>query len=309
MKPSVFDLMMLLSACLLAACTTTAPATPTATKVPATVTPTPAPVAIAAQDVQRKVKAGDMERTYSLHIPAGLNNQELVPLVFIFHGYRETSDYVRSMSNFDPIANANGFIAVYPDGSGLSGSSLSWNGGVCCGEAVINKVDETLFVRAILEDVKTFVNVDPKRTYATGSSNGALLSYRLACEMSDTFAAIAPVSGVLGYSPCQPAGPVSVLHVHGIKDTVVPLDGNATFPPVRDGLTTWAKVDGCNGAEKEEQVNKILKRTSFSGCKPGIALELYTSDAMGHGWPSKYVGAILPISEIIWKFFAEHPKP
>jgi len=272
-----------------------------------TVTPTPLPQPVPALDGQRTLKVEKMERTYLVHIPAGLNDQQLVALVFVFHGFQENGNFARTYSGLDSIASANGFVAVYPDGSGDAGS-LSWNAGLCCGYAVQNKVDEPAFVRAIIADVQTMVKIDPRRVYAAGFSNGALLSYRLACEMSDTFAAIAPVAGVLTYQPCEPRQAVSVLHAYGTKDQVVPFDGGGSglqFPSVRETLNKWKEVDGCDGDEKVEH-NGIVTHTSYEGCKPGLAVELYAVDGIGHSWPSKY---IVPLSQIIWDFFAAHPKP
>ena len=256
---------------------------------------------------QRTLKVGDMERTYFLHIPAGLNSQQSVPLVFAFHGYQENGNYARNYTGLDSIADANGFIVVYPDGSGSSGS-FSWNGSGCCGYAILNNVDEPAFVRSIIADVETIVSVDPKRIYAAGFSNGALLSYRLACEMSDTFAAVAPVGGVLMYTPCQPAQSVSLLHVHGMSDQVVPFEGGGSgqqFPPVEESLAIWMKLDGCSGEGRVEH-NGVLTHTTYGVCAPGVSVELYTVDGIGHSWPSQYVA---PISQIVWEFFAAHPKP
>jgi polyhydroxybutyrate depolymerase len=299
MKNLKISLPALIAVLLLAACSP-------ATVVP-TATPTPLPVPIQPLDEQRTLAVGEMERSYLLHVPKGLNNQQLVPLVFVFHGFQENGNYARVYTSFNQIANANGFIVVYPDGSGSSGS-LSWNASGCCGYALENNVDEPAFVRAIIADVETIARVDPKRTYAAGFSNGALLSYRLACTMSDTFAAVAPAGGVLMYSPCQPQEPVSLIHVHGSNDDVVPLEGGGSgieFPPVKDGLATWANLDECSGEEQVGQ-NGILTHTTYGTCAAGVSVELYTVDGIGHSWPSHYVA---PISQIVWEFFAAHPKP
>ena len=275
--------------------------TPTSTAIP-TVVSTVSPI-----DEQRVLTIGGMERTYFLHIPSGLNDHESVPLVFVFHGFQENGAFARNYTGMDKIADANRFIVVYPDGSGPSGS-LSWNASGCCGYALQNNVDEPAFVRAIIADVEAIVKVDSRRTYAAGFSNGALLSYRLACEMSGTFAAIAPASGVLMYSPCQPQQPVSIMHVHGINDRVVPIEGGGSgiqFPPVEESLAAWAQLDGCSGEEPVEK-DGVLAHTTYGSCKPGVSVELYVVDGTGHGWPSQYIA---PISQMIWDFFSTHPKP
>jgi polyhydroxybutyrate depolymerase len=266
------------------------------------------PVAIPPRDEQRTLVVGDLERTYLLHIPDGLNDQQSVPLVFVFHAYLENGQSMRFTSGLDKISDANGFITVYPEGTGAEGTR-AWNASGCCGLAVTNNIDELTFVRAMIADVETLVGIDPKRIYAAGLSNGAMLSYRLACEMSDTFAAVAPVSGVLTYTPCQPSQHVSVLHVHGELDTLISYEGggsiDANFPPVKEGLATWAQLNACSGEEQVEQ-DGVLTHTTYGGCPPGESVELYLIDGYGHGWLNS---PNVPISQIIWNFFAAHPKP
>ena len=277
---------------------------------PTPVVPTPtAAASIQPLDSVRTLTVGGMERSYIIHVPAGLTSAQLVPLVFVFHGYSENAEYMQTTTGFDKVADANGFIVVYPNGSGSS-TGLSWNATGCCGYAVENNVDDAAFVRQMIADVGTIAHVDPKRIYSTGFSNGALLSYRLACEMSDTLAAVAPVAGVLLFSPCQPTQPVSLLAVNGLKDTAVPFDGGMngitglTFPPVQQSIDTWVQLDGCAASPQVEE-DKIATHTSYSGCQAGTAVELYALAGTGHAWPSPY---LFQASQTIWDFFAAHPK-
>ena len=143
---------------------------------------------------------------------------------------------------------------------------------------------------------------------------GGMLSFWLACEMSDTFAAVAPVAGALLDHPCQPNQPVSILQVNGKSDTLVPyaggvgdfMTGSITFPPVEEGISTWVQLDGCIGPVKTEQQGTIGTHSTYSSCKNSAAVELYTLDGLGNNWPSQYV---LPMSQMIWDFFKAHPKP
>ena len=262
-------------------------------------------------DSERTLKVGDLDRSYLLHIPPNLDSSRPAPVVFAFHGYGGGAANIQTFG-FNETADNNGFLVVAANGTG-SGNALSWNAGSCCGSAVENNVDETAFVRQILTDLGTIVKVDPKRIYATGFSNGAFLVYRLACEMSDTFAAVAPVSGYLIYGPCQPQQPVSVIHVHGLADSVVPFagDGNGTpggspAPSVDQSIATWVQLDGCGDSAQMEKQKNIITHTVYTDCRSDSAVELYTIESQGHVWPSIYV---LPASNVIWDFFAAHPKP
>ena len=124
------------------------------------------------------------------------------------------------MSGFNGVADQNGFVVVYPNGTGRwSGDILfTWNGGNCCGSAQEKNVDDVGFMRAIVTDLQTQFKIDPKRIYATDMSNGGILAQRLGCEAADLFAAIAPVAGTLNFTPCTPSRSVSVIEFHGTAD-------------------------------------------------------------------------------------------
>jgi polyhydroxybutyrate depolymerase len=281
-------------------------ATPVPTATP-TNTPSPAPT-IQPGDSTRTLKVGDLNRSYILHIPPGIDMVRPVPLVFVFHGYTSQPQEMEAYG-FNEISDSYGFLVVYPGG----GLGLSWNAGGCCGPAVTNNIDDIAGIRAILSDLGTIASIDPKRIYATGHSNGGMFSYRLGCEMSDTFAAIASVSGPLFYATCQPQQPVSVLHEHGLGDTEIPYAGGmgnsvvagVIFPPVEQGIATWVQIDGCNTSPTKSKQG-LITHTIYSGCRAGTAVEIYTIDVQGHSWPSAYV---LPFTKIAWEFFAAHPKP
>jgi polyhydroxybutyrate depolymerase len=288
-------------------------ASPTATPEP-TATPTAAPTAtplLRPGDFERTVEVGGAQRSYLLHVPSGVGGLEPLPAVFVFHGWSGQPEGMLGTTDFNFIADQNGFLVLYPRGTGTSNSDLSWNAGGCCGAALAANVDEAAFVRGILADLGTIARIDPKRIYATGFSNGAFLSYRLGCEMSKTFAAVAPVAGVLVYDPCRPEQPVSVIHFHGIYDTTVPYGGGGTIipgglPSVEVSIQTWVELDGCTGPAQTDKPAKILVHTMYGSCRAGASVELYTIDFFGHTWP---LINTFPASQTIWDFFAAHPKP
>jgi polyhydroxybutyrate depolymerase len=276
---------------------------PTATASPTTAATVPP------GDSERVLIVDGMERSYLLHVPSDLAADQPVPLVFIFHGFSGTGESMAITTGFDDLADTYGFLVVYPNGTGPVGAT-SWNAGGCCGYAESNNLDEAAFVRQIISDLQTGARVDPKRIYATGFSNGAFLTYRLGCEMSDVLAAVAPVAGVLLNNPCQPQHPVSILHIHGTADFSVPYAGSTTpaasgiFESVQQSITTWVHLDGCPSTPDLEQ-NGLTTHAIYAPCKSGTAVELYTLQGIGHTWPPV---AILPASQIIWNFFVAHPK-
>jgi polyhydroxybutyrate depolymerase len=271
-------------------------------------TSTPMPT-LAPGGYQRTLMVKGQSRSYLLYVPPHLDNSQPVPVVFGFHGYTGTGPSFRDGTGFNDIAETNGFLVVYPEGEG---GDHSWNAGGCCAGARMADLEDVAFIRQIILGLKTIANIDPKRIYATGHSNGAMFVYRLACEMSDTFAAIAPVAGPLFYSPCKPKEPVSVMHVHGLADPAVPYTGgpyagypSMVFPSVEESISAWAKLDGCSvGAQVEKQ--GTVTHTIYASCKAGTVVELYAIEGLDHSWPQPDVW---PASETIWEFFAAHPKP
>ena len=272
-------------------------------------------------DSERKLMVNDLERSYLLHIPPGLNNEQPVPVVFAFHGYTQSPLIMKKMAALDDVADQANFLVAYP-----KGVNNTWTyGGGGTGAATDENVDELAFIRQMLSDLETIATIDPKRIYAVGFSRGGALVYGLACDMSDIFAAIASVSGPMEYDTCQPSQPVSVLHVHGLADThILYSDG------VEKGIATWAQLNGCMGSAQveelcptfldqihtklddcteyaeEEKPTDIIIHTDYASCQSGTAVELYTFVSGRHLWPSNYVP---PFSEMIWDFFATHPKP
>jgi polyhydroxybutyrate depolymerase len=267
-----------------------------------------------------------LERSYILYVPASMNKNEPVPVVFVFHGGTGNARSAIMMSNFNEVANQHGFVVVYPNGTGgLSDKRiLTWNAGDCCAYAQDNNVDDVGFVRAIMTDVQPLVSIDVKRVYATGMSNGAMLTQRLACEATDIFAAVAPVAGTLNFSPCQPSQPISVIEFHGTADRHVPFDGGigpdslvgVDFNSVQNSVEFWATFNVCNSQPQTNSIDNVQYKV-WAECVDSTAVELYTIIGSGHSWPggrSGWPGSDKPTqtisaSQLIWDFFAAHPKP
>ncbi len=275
-----------------------APATHTAPSAPA---PTAAPT-LQSGNVTRKLTVGGLERSYLLHVPPGLDSSQPVPVLFAFHGSDMAPEEMQSLTGFDAIADKAHFLVVYPAGIGQA-----WNVHVCCGEAAEKNVDDIGFVRQIIADLRTFVHVDPNRIYATGFSNGGAFTYRVACEMSDVFAGVAPVSGGMVFGLCEPKQPMSLLVVHGLADMTIPYAGGGAnnAPPVEQVVDIWKKLDGCGGTAQVDEPVKTVKHSAYAPCQSGTAVEFYAIDQGGHDWPPK---ELLPVSQIIWDFFASHPR-
>lgn len=274
----------------------------------------------------RSLTHAGRERSYLLYVPASVNWSQPVALVLVFHGGTGNAQSAMRMSGFNKIADQHGFIVVYPNGTGrLSDDQLlTWNGGDCCAYAQQEKVDDVGFTRAIVTELQGLAPLDPKRIYATGLSNGGLMSQRLGCEAADILAAIAPVAGTLNFKPCQPSQPVSVIEFHGTADQHIPYEGGigpaslvgADFASVQDSIGFWVSADQCNSQPQTNTFDDIQHQV-WTGCTAKAAVELYTIIDGGHAWPggeSGWPGADQPTqtisaSALSWDFFTAHPKP
>ena len=292
---------------------------------PQAATQTPRPPHLPTGESTQTLTHAARERSYLLYVPANVDWSQPVPLVLVFHGGTGNAKNAAQMTEFNTLADQHGFLVVYPNGTGrLSDEKLlTWNGGGCCGYAQQENVDDVGFVRALVANLQTRVDLDPRRIYATGFSNGAILSQRLACEAAGLFAAVAPVSGTLNFAPCQPSQPVSVIEFHGTADQHILYEGGfgpesliqVNFASVRDSIGFWAGADGCNAQATSTTADDIQHET-WGGCARSTAVELYTVLGGGHAWPGGHGGwtgsdeptQTISAAQLIWEFFDAHPK-
>lgn len=282
--------------------------------------------AIPAGDLAKTLIHDGTERTYVVHVPASYDGSQSVALVLDLHGGGGNANTQMRTSGFSQLADDQGFIVVYPNGSGRREDKLlTWNGGTCCAYAVTNQIDDVGFLRAVVAEIQSEYDIDPKRIYATGMSNGGIMSYRLACDAADLFAAVAPVAGTQNYVRCNPTQSVSIIHFHGTDDGHVGYNGGSgpdsfvdvPFTSVKDSIDFWLNVNQCNTTPQSESFEDIQHDT-FSNCANGTAVELYTIVGGKHAWPGgggpAWPGGDQPTqsisaTEIIWAFFKSHPKP
>lgn len=271
------------------------------------------------------------DRSYRLYVPASLPDGP-VPLLVALHGGLGSASQFAENSGFDGLAEANGFIVVYPDGISArpDGTRLrTWNGGDCCGPAVERDVDDVGFVRRLLDTVAAEHAVDPARVFATGHSNGAILAYRLACELSDRIVAIGIQAGSLGIDRCNPSQPVSVLHIHGTADTNHPIDGGVgtgvsgvAFRAASAAVEAMAVANGCPAppVTTTGDANPDLTATTWSDCGAGTVVRFLVVEGASHAWmghapasdaAAGLVGEPYPdldASWTVWTFLAAHPR-
>ena len=157
-----------------------------------------------AGDHTRTLDQGGLERSYLVHVPPQYDPATPMPVVLAFHGGGANAGTMVTFGGLNEKADQAGFIVVYPEGTGRLERMRTFNAGNCCGHAASQQIDDVAFTRQILDDLEDIANVDRRRIFATGMSNGAMMAYRLASELSDRIAAIAPVGGPMGTKDCHP---------------------------------------------------------------------------------------------------------
>ena len=274
------------------ATTTTARATTATTAATVDVAPAVEPVGTVSHGT---LSFDGEERTYRLYVPSDLPEGP-VPLFVGLHGGLGWGDQFATTDHVEGLAESNGFIVVHPDGVPVAegvGTARSgvWNGGICCGVAARSGTDDVGFIAALLDRIEADHAIDPHRVFAYGHSNGGIMSYRLACELGDRIAGIGVVAGTLGIDGCDPAEPVSVIHVHGTADQSLPLAGGAgadslagvAFPPPRDGFDTLAAADGC--PDPVDTTEGDVTTALSEPCDAGTAAAFVTIEGGPHAWP------------------------
>jgi polyhydroxybutyrate depolymerase len=282
---------------------------------------------------EESIEVGSRTRTYRLFVPSELPDS--VPVIFVFHGTETPGhgiDSIIKITRFEEIGQIHHALIIFPEAY-----EGNWNDGRLNARARSYRdgIDDIAFVDAILAQTERDYHVDRTRIDATGFSNGAIFCHYLAAYRSNIFAAIAPVGGPMAIpfsTWFHPACPVSLLEMHGTSDPMVPYRGGRITDDggevlgVEATVELWAKTDRCRLNYIEIPV---ADRTTQDGCYPqcfewprgkdGTDVVLYRIIGGGHTWPGNPLGLLsslflgkvcldIDASELIWKFFADHPK-
>jgi len=281
-------------------------------------------------EYQWNIMHDGLTRSYYIHVPAGYSRQNPAPVVINMHGGAGNAKSQRLISQTDKASDKYGFIVVYPEGTNsgrklVNPSGYTWNAGTCCGWAMKNGIDDVGFIGAVLDDLEKRFNIDKKRIFATGMSNGAMMSYRLACELSSRIVAIAPVAGPMGMTECSPSRPVSVIHFHGTDDEFAPYKGGrgpksfskTDFASVDETISFWLEKNGLKGTKPKTTNAGDAIGYSYGPSENGAEVELWVINGGGHTWPGgkfwilgeSFSGKItqdISANDLMWAFFQRH---
>lgn len=285
----------------------------------------------------KSIKFEGLTRSYRIHVPPNLDNSSDAPLVFVLHGGGGNGEGMEEQLTefgFNEFSDNYGFIVVYPDGI-----ERHWNDGRknVTYSAHQQNINDVGFISALIDIISLEYSIDSNRIYSTGISNGAMMSFRLACELSEKIAAIAPVAGAMPLDLqyiCQPSKPVSALIISGTEDPLVPWEGGeitynnrklGKVLSVPDTVSYWVGVNNCTKnpdiswlPDSDPNDGTTVKVEIYNHSTKNISIILYQIEGGGHTWPggNQYFAVSrigktcrdFDANEAIWQFFSSHPK-
>ncbi len=257
---------------------------------------------------------GQGNRIFWLYQPMFGGDPGPHPLLLSLHGGGGAATLQAGMTLLNQTAAQNKFYVAYLEGTGLL---KTFNGGACCGSAQTNNIDDVQYVRAVLDYLEANYSIETSKVFSTGFSNGAIMSHRLACDLSDRVFGIAAVGGGSGefdksgnqYFSCNPSKPVPVLHIHAKNDRNYPFDGgpgnglsSTDFYPVLSSTADWRIRNNVSDQGVSTKVSASTTCTKYSTplnpSKASAPVTLCVSDPQdvydadqevvyggGHSWP------------------------
>ncbi|MEH2252870.1 extracellular catalytic domain type 1 short-chain-length polyhydroxyalkanoate depolymerase [Nostoc sp.] len=252
-------------------------------------------------------------RTYYFYIPKSYNPDRPMPLVLVFHGDNGSGQSISNVTRFNELAEKKGFIVVYPDGI-----DQKWS---LRGNAQ-KRVDDVLFVSALIEHLQQQININSHKVYAAGFSRGGILTQALACKLADKIGGFASVAGSLPVRlkpNCQPQTPISMLMINGTNDRDVLYEGDdhtqrGALVSISNMVDFWRSHDQCTSSKESPQFSKDqVKASLYTGCSGNSEVWQLAVVNGGHFWPGGYstdenlnkfnTKLGLNASETIWNFF------
>ena len=276
-----------------------------------------------ARDFSKNIVVNEQTRRFKIHLPDSMKKGEKLPLIIVLHGAASYASLIEFVTRMSRKADREKFCVVYPNGTARTlGLIRTWNTGIARGPAYKRKIDDVKFIDRIIENMIIEHKVDEKRIYVAGMSNGGMMAYRIASELSDKVAAVGVVQAAMfGEMPDQ-GKPVNMIVFHGDKDKVFPLNGGRgkwfvyrfDTPSTMETINYWVKRNNCRDEPEIFMKNGVAKYT-YGGGTDNTEVVFYKISNGGHFWPggrrfpvfyrpSKKISA----TDEMCKFFFSHSK-
>ncbi|CAN1208848.1 PHB depolymerase family esterase [Tumidithrix helvetica PCC 7403] len=258
-----------------------------------------------------------LKRTYALYTPPIYKDENSLPLVLGFHGGYTLASRFAITTGLNDLADEKKFLVVYPQGI-----DSHWNDG----RGTTNpQIDDVGFVEALIHEIQNLRNIDSRRIYVTGISNGGYFVQRLACQLPQKIAAFASVAATLPVPlrDCRQGQlPVSILMINSPNDTFVPWEGGigtkgkgGEILSVPATVEFWRQHNGCSSIKETQLLGDNVEMMRYSGRNSEVEVILVTVKDGGHTWPGGkqqpqwLVGKTtkeIQASYLIWDFFQRH---
>lgn len=262
------------------------------------------------------------DRPTELRVPDAYDGSEALPLVVVLHGYSATGLVQLAYSRIGELVNDQNVLVMAPDGLVNADGKQYWNATAACCDFDASGVDDATYLRGLIDDVSAEYNVDAKRIFLWGHSNGGFMAHRMACDHADVIAGIVSLAGTTHLSPadCVPSEPVSILQIHGDADSTILYEGGAvcaeaqcSYPGAEAAAEQWATNNGCSATRTTDATRLDLDSTvdgdetrieRHDGCPAGGGVELWVIEGGEH----------IPVlranfDDLNWDWFAANAKP
>ena len=255
-----------------------------------------------------------LEREFYVVFPDGFSMDQTYPLIISLHGGADYADANMEYTGFTQINDQNNFVLIFPQGTVAAGKGdTGWYSGGDCSSI---EVCDISFIERLIDYSLEELAIDPNRVYVSGFSNGAFMAYTTACFLSDKVAAVAPVSGSLSpedYESCDPQRPLPIIHIHGIDDSSIPVQGSDYVTPLLAVKNYWSSYNSCSenitidGEDSNGDGFSWYSEISTS-CQDGVDVNFTYLENFDHNWPSsdsdKGGGADIDGATFIWEFLS-----
>ncbi len=273
------------------------------------------------------IVSSGVTRRYLLYVPNTYDGSKPAPLIISLHPAATWPAFEMNMSRWNALAEQYGFIVVYPAGSGAFFDTFTRGASVWPGGPHTLPRD-VRFISDLIDKLEAEYNLDPRRIYANGMSNGGAMAFALGCELPDRIAAVGvvgaagpPVPGGFG---CGGSQPMPTIAFHGTADKFAPYLGRKSpvsfapkpFPNIPNWAGQVARRNQCQGDPNETRITANVRLLAYTNCAADADVALYTIEGGGHTWPG---GKPLPewiagrtteevkATPIMWEFFRRHP--
>jgi polyhydroxybutyrate depolymerase len=257
-------------------------------------------------------------RPYRMVLPDAPLSSAGYPVIIYLHGYTSSSVAVEKFMGLTSVAKSKGVISIFPEGTIDAWGATFWNATPACCNFFDSTVNDSEYLRSLIDEISAKYPIDKRRIYLAGHSNGGFMANRMACEHADQIAGIVSVAGAIfsDVKDCKATQPVSVLQVHGVQDPVITYEsGNLNgqqYPSANQTVKSWAKINGCKigpikskkklGIEKSSK-NLETSVLTFSKCKSSASVQLWSMSGVGH--TPKFNETF---SQKALQFLLDHPK-